>query len=316
MGVLRSTSTNTTTSASLEHEEGPLSSKNLHSRTGHGLASPPRQRTWRPRPGTAEHRAKALRDIGHNEDSRRGYQQVAEAGGRLARAARRGLAQAARLAGDFPTALATARTLGWEGRHQRVLGDLYWIQGEAQHAADAYLAGRLEAEQHAKAGEAAHTQALRALALAFVDPHRADEELDLAAQLLAGLDLRATTFNAAIASLVRDAGGPDVEDRARTLRADLDGAGLTSTTPTLEIALAFHQAVLDDHQALAATIARLRQQTSDGAFAYYTDIAHFMAGLPLPEGHTAPNWLDDAAATRTRWRDIVTERRDLLHAPQ
>ncbi|MEU5234609.1 ATP/GTP-binding protein [Streptomyces anulatus] len=262
------------------------------------------------------YRAKALRDIGHNEDSRRGYQQVAEAGGRLVRAARRGLAQAARLAGDFPTALATARTLGWEGRHQRVLGDLYWIQGEAQQAAAAYLAGRLEAEQHAKAGEAAHNQALRALALAFVDPHRADEELDLAAQLLAGLDLRATTFNAAIASLVRDAGSPDVEDRARSLRADLDGAGLTSTTPTLDIALAFHQAVLDDHRALAATIARLRQQTSNGAFAYYTDIAHFMAGLSLPEDHIPPNWLDDAAATRTRWRDIVTARRDLLHAPR
>ncbi|MFJ3439466.1 hypothetical protein ACIPMU_38890 [Streptomyces cyaneofuscatus] len=243
-------------------------------------------------------------------------QQVAESGGRLTQAARRGLAQAARLASDFPTALATARTLGWEGRHQRVLGDLHWIQGKAERAAEAYLAGRLEAEQHAKAGEAAHNQALRALALAFIDPHRADEELDLAAQLLAGLDLRATTINAAMASLVRDAGSPDIEDRARTLRTELDVAGLTSTTPTLEIALAVHQALLDDHQALAATISRLREQTRDGTFAYYTDIAHFMADLPLPDGHTPPRWLDDETATRTRWRTVITTRRDLLRTPQ
>ncbi|WP_206189686.1 hypothetical protein [Streptomyces griseoruber] len=258
------------------------------------------------------YRAKALRDIGRPQDSRRGYQQVADADGRLAQAARRGLAQAARLAGDFPTALAAAQTLGWEGRHQRVLGDLYWIQGEPQRAAEAYLAGRLEAEQHAKAGEAAHNQALRALALAFVDPVQADDELDLAERLLNGLDLRATTINAAIAAVIRDAGSPTVEDRVRTLRTELDVAGLTSMTPTLETAAAFHQAVLDDHEALTATIARLHEQTDDGTYAYYTDIAHFMADLPLPAGHTPPLWLDGEQATRSRWRALVTARRDLL----
>ncbi|MFM9812835.1 ATP/GTP-binding protein [Streptomyces scabiei] len=258
------------------------------------------------------YRAKALRDIGRIEDSRRDYQQVADGRGRLAQAARRGLAQAARLAGDFPTTLAAAQTLGWEGRHQRVLGDLYWIQGQPQRAAEAYLAGRLEAEQHAKAGEAAHNQALRALALAFVDPLQADDELDLAEQLLASLDLRASTINAAIASLIRDAGSPAIDDRARTLRTELDVAGLTSMTSTLEVAVAFHQAVLDDHEALNATITRLREQTSDGTYAYYTDIAHFMAGLPLPTEHTPPRWLDGEGATRARWRALVTARRDLL----
>ncbi|MFF3907768.1 hypothetical protein ACFYZJ_17585 [Streptomyces sp. NPDC001848] len=71
-----------------------------------------------------------------------------------------------------------------------------WLQGKPERAAAAYLAGRTEAEQHAKAGEAAHNQALRALAVAFHDPHQADDEIDLAHQLLANLDLRATTINA------------------------------------------------------------------------------------------------------------------------
>lgn len=173
------------------------------------------------------YRAKAHRDTGHTQDSRRGMQQVVDGGGRLAQAARRGLAQAARLTGDFPTAFHAAQTLGWEGRHQRVLGDVWWVQGEPARAAAAYLAGRTEAEQHAKAGEAAHNQALRALAVAFFAPDQADEELDLAEQLLAHLDLRATTINAAIAALIRDAGNPALEDRVRALRAELDAAGLT-----------------------------------------------------------------------------------------
>ncbi|MFI9781077.1 hypothetical protein ACIHCV_41710 [Streptomyces sp. NPDC051956] len=262
------------------------------------------------------YRAKALRDIGRTAHSRRDYQHVADGEGRLAPAARRGLAQAARLAGDFPTALAAAQQLGWEGRHQRVLGDLYWIQGQPERAAQAYRAGRTEAEEHAKAGEMAHNQALRSLAIAFTDPRLADDELDLAEQLLVGLDLRATTINAAIAALVRDAGNPGVNDRARTLRTELDIAGLTSTTPTLDIAHAFHQAVLDDQHALTATIEQLQEQTRGGAYAYYVDIAQFMADLPLPADHTPPRWLDTEQATRSRWRDLVLRRQDLLRAVQ
>ncbi|MEU9291989.1 hypothetical protein AB0D57_47300 [Streptomyces sp. NPDC048275] len=259
------------------------------------------------------YRAKAHRDIGHSADSRRGYQQVVDGGGRLAPAARRGLAQAARLAGDFPTTYAAAQTLGWEGRHQRVLGDVWWVQGEPARAAAAYQAGRLEAEQHAKAGEAAHNQARRALAIAFYDPHQADDEIDLAEQLLAHLDLRATTINAAIAALIRDAGTPTLDDRVRALRTELDVAGLTSMTPTLELALAFHQAALEDRDGLSAAISRLRELTRDGDYAYYVDIAHFMADLSLPAEHTAPRWLDGEQATRARWQTLVTDRRDLLH---
>ncbi|MGW3271261.1 hypothetical protein ACWDFH_07275 [Streptomyces kronopolitis] len=62
------------------------------------------------------YRAKADRDLGRSEASRHGMQLVADGGGRLAPAARRSLA---RLAGDFPTAHAIARTLGWKGRESR-----------------------------------------------------------------------------------------------------------------------------------------------------------------------------------------------------
>jgi hypothetical protein len=76
------------------------------------------------------YRAKAERDLGRSAASRQGMQLVANGGGRLAPAARRGLAHLARLAGAFPTALDSARTLGWEGRHHRVEGDVWWLQGD------------------------------------------------------------------------------------------------------------------------------------------------------------------------------------------
>ncbi|WP_371642677.1 hypothetical protein [Streptomyces mirabilis] len=156
------------------------------------------------------YRAKSLRDTGLAAQSRRDYQQVADQGGRLAPAARRGLAHAARLTGDFPTALAAAQNLGWEGRHQRVMGDLYWLQGQPARAAAAYLAGRTEAEQHGTAGEAAHNQALRAFAIALYAPDQATAEIDLAYQLLASLNLRATTINVVRAEYCIHAGhSPD-----------------------------------------------------------------------------------------------------------
>ncbi|MGC4984649.1 ATP/GTP-binding protein [Streptomyces sp. DT193] len=259
------------------------------------------------------YRAKSLRDTGRAAESRRDYQQVADQGGRLAPAARRGLAHAARLAGDFPTALAAAQNLGWEGRHQRVLGDLYWLQGQPERAAAAYLAGRTEAEQHGKAGEAAHNQALRAFAIALYAPDQATAEIDLAHQLLAGLNLRATTINVRRAELIRDAGSDSVDDQIAALRTELDIAGLASLAPAIELACAFHQAVLEDHTALHATLARLREQTSDEDHAYFVDIAQFMADVPVDQT-SAVQWLDSEQHTRSRWRGLVIARQAHLHA--
>jgi hypothetical protein len=258
--------------------------------------------------------AKAHRDLGRSEASRHGMQLVADGQGRLAPAARRGLAHLARLAGDFPTALATAETLGWEGRHHRVEGDVLWPQGDMERAATAYEAARTEAEQHGVAGEQAIAQTQRAFVLAFTDPDLADDELDLAQHLLSGLDLRATTLTTQIAALIRDAGTTtkDLEDRARILRTEINIAGLASAqAATLELALCFHHTVQDARDDLAAAISRLRDLTRGGDYAYYVDIAHHMADLPLDTPSPA-HWLDGPETTRTRWRALVTTRRQHL----
>ncbi|MGW8065918.1 hypothetical protein ACVV2G_27515 [Streptomyces ziwulingensis] len=49
------------------------------------------------------------------------------------------------------------------------------------------------------------------------------------------------------------------------------------------------------------------RDTRGGDFAYYSDIAAFMAGLPLPEA-SPTRWIDGAQHTRWRWR-LVTARR-------
>ncbi|WP_442738395.1 hypothetical protein ACQUSN_21260 [Streptomyces pseudogriseolus] len=82
----------------------------------------------------------------------------------------------------------------------------------------------------------------------------------------------------------------------------------------VELALCFHYAVLDAQDDLATAIARLRELTQSGDYAYYVEIAHFMAGLPLTE-HIAPaRWLDGERQTRERWRNLVETRRNRLGA--
>ncbi|MGI5401366.1 ATP/GTP-binding protein [Streptomyces sp. CA-135486] len=255
--------------------------------------------------------AKAQRDLGRTEESRRGMEQVIAGGGRMAPAAERGLAHLSPLLGDFPTAIEAAQTLGWEGRHQRVLGEVWWVQGEMARAAAAYQAARIEAEQHSIAGEAATSQSMRALALAFIHPDEADE-LELAEQLLSRVNIRASRINAEIAALVRDAGtSGDLEDRAAHLRTEISVSGLASVETTLELAMCFHHAVLDAHAELEASISRLRELTQSGNYTYYVDIAHFMADRSLG-GASAARWLDGEQPPRSRWRTLVTERREYL----
>ncbi|WP_138894532.1 ATP/GTP-binding protein [Streptomyces chryseus] len=252
------------------------------------------------------YRAKANRDLGRNETSRQGMQQVAVGGGRLALRARRGLADAARIDGDFPTALTAAQGLGFEGREQRVLGDIWWAHADLDQAITAYETARTEAERHGNTGEQAITQARLTLAVAFTDPARADDEITLATQLLDGLAQRATTLITHIAALIRDAGSPDVTDRAQTLRTELTVAGLTWLGPTLDVALAFHHAVLGNRHDLAATADQLRESTTTGSYAYYAHIAAALGGLPQPQPPV--RWLEDDHTVRDRWHTLVTTR--------
>ncbi|WP_380286467.1 ATP/GTP-binding protein [Kitasatospora purpeofusca] len=262
------------------------------------------------------YRAKAHRDLGRAAASRQGMQQVAAGTTRLAPAARRGLAHLARLDGDFPTALATAQNLGWAGRQHRVLGDLWWVHAEMDQAAAAYEAARTDAEHHGVAGEAATSQAQLAFVRAFTDPEAADDDLHLADQFLTGLDLRATTLTTRIAALVRDAGTPGdtIPERADVLAAEVRASGVRAAHTALALAVCFHHAVRDDpddQTALATAIRDLDQLTRDRDYAYYTDIAHFMAGLPLQFPSPA-RWYDGPDQVRNRWRTLVTARRTHL----
>ncbi|MEV7980862.1 ATP/GTP-binding protein [Streptomyces sp. NPDC086519] len=259
------------------------------------------------------YRAKAHRDLGDSPASRAGMQAVADGQGRLAPAARRGLAHLARMAGDFPTALATAYTLGWEGRHHRVEGDIWWPHGDMDRAAAAYATARDEAEHHGVTGERGNSQAHRAFALSFTDPDVVDDELALAEQLLAGVDLRATTLITHIAALARDAGrtDADVDDRAQVLRTEIRTAGVAYLELALDLTLAFHHAVRADHEQAAATVARIQANTIGGDYAYYADIACYMANLTVQETAGA-QWVDGADVVRARWRDLVLTRRTHL----
>ncbi|MEU2956708.1 hypothetical protein [Streptomyces xanthochromogenes] len=154
------------------------------------------------------YRAKAYKDLARNDDARTGMQHVADTGGRLAPKALRGLANLARLASDFPTALAAVPALGWEGRHHRVLGDIHCSHANTTQAVAAFEAGRIEAEQRGALGERAMLQVRTALALSFADPQRAEDELALAHQLLDGLDQRANRLLAHITAGIKNAGTP------------------------------------------------------------------------------------------------------------
>ncbi|NGO77746.1 ATP/GTP-binding protein [Streptomyces sp. YC504] len=261
------------------------------------------------------YQAKAQRDLGRTADSRAGMQLVAAGGGRLATAARRGLAHLARISGDFPTALEAARTLGVSGRHHRVRGDVLWPQGDMTGAAAAYEAARNEADQHGVAGERAHGQAHRALAVAFINPAAADDEIDLAHHYLTGLDLRATTLTVQIAELVRDAGTTTTQfgDRAHLLRTEAELAGLTAVQVLLELAVAFHQAV--QAAPIDGVLERLRTLTAGGEYPYYVDIAAFMADRPL-EAPSPASWLTGLQHTRERWHSLVAIRRNSLRRPR
>ncbi len=77
----------------------------------------------------------------------------------------------------------------------------------------------------------------------------------------------------------------------------------------LELGLVPHHTVRGVTADLAATIGRLHELTASGNFGFFTEIAHFMADLPLPEPGSRTRWLDGEAPVRERWQALVTARR-------
>jgi len=255
------------------------------------------------------YRAKASRDLGYFDASRQDLHRIRSAGGRLAASAGRGIAHLSRCAGEFQETLDLAEHMGWEGRHQRLIGDVWWAHGDMDRAAAAYLADRLEAEQHHSLAEAALAQAHLAFTTCFTDPAGGDAEIVLAEELLAGVSLRSAALAARIAALVRDAGrSEDLHDRADLLRAEIQASGLAYAATRLELALCFHHAIRDEPDRVTAHITRLRQLTGNGGSTAYVEAAHFMAGLPLPPDLRRTSWVDSEEATRGRWRSVVTNR--------
>ncbi|MDQ0938347.1 hypothetical protein QFZ67_000052 [Streptomyces sp. V1I1] len=111
----------------------------------------------------------------------------------------------------------------------------------------------------------------------------------------------------------------NLEDRARLLRTEIDNAGFNSAQPTLELAVCFHHAVLGAHGELAAETAWLREMIQGGDYAYYVDIAQFMADIPLPiEPASQARWLDGEQPTRPSQpseRESIIRRGSLRRSP-
>ncbi|MFF3727422.1 hypothetical protein ACFYYM_34210 [Streptomyces erythrochromogenes] len=151
------------------------------------------------------------------------------------------------------------------------------------------------------------------LAVSFADLVRADDELALAHELLDGLDQCSHTLDAHVVALIKDACTGDVTLRAEGLQADIEAAGLPFLHRFAGFPLAFHDAVRGEDQDLAAAIDRLRTLTATGDFAYFTDIAHFMAALPLLEPSII-RWTTSEGDVRSAWHGLVRAGQECLLA--
>ncbi|MGW0734435.1 ATP/GTP-binding protein [Streptomyces sp. NPDC002851] len=254
--------------------------------------------------------AECERDLGNFDRSLRGMRQVADAGGRLAPTAARGLVHLARRVGRFPQVYATAEALGVEGRRDRALGDLWWTQGNMALACSSYAVNRDQALRLGQPGEAALSQACLAFAAAFQGRPRAREEITRAEDALAGVSIRWAEIQTKIASLVRDAGvAIDLPTRAQALADEAREAGLTSSIAYVRFALCLHAAVLGEPALLSEAREQLRACVRGEEFAYLLELAYLMAGEEPPGDLPRAQWVDEEDQVRARWTSIVDDRR-------
>ncbi|MFE0421537.1 ATP/GTP-binding protein [Streptomyces sp. NPDC058953] len=254
--------------------------------------------------------AECERDLGRFELSLAGMRQVVDLGGRLAPTAARGLAHLARRVGRFPQVRTAAESLGTEGRRDRVLGDLWWSQGNAALACSSYATSRDEALETGQPGEAALSQACLAFAAAFQDRPRAAEQIARAEEMLGHVSIRWAEVHTRIAALVRDAGvAADLPERAEDVARQAQESGLTSSVAYVRFAECVHAAVLGSAQSREEARGRLSACVRGEEFAYLLELAHLMEGEAPPGDLPLAQWLDGQAQVQARWTALVDDRR-------
>ncbi|WP_326600308.1 ATP/GTP-binding protein [Streptomyces sp. NBC_01803] len=256
------------------------------------------------------HLAECARDLGHLDASAAGMRHVVQANARLAGRAARGLAHLSRRLGRFPDVLDAANRLGPDGRKQRVLGDLWWTQGDIAASCAAYAAGRDEAEEQRLYGEAALSQACLAFAAAFQDRQRAQEQIDRARSMLGQADIRWATVQVSIAELLRDAGNDgDVQDRAEAVVREAEVGGLSSSIAYARFALCFHAVITGEVSLIATARSQLQRCVRGAEFAYLLELSYFMTGSEPPHHLHRAQWIDGRERTADRWSGLVIGRR-------
>lgn len=257
--------------------------------------------------------AECQRDLGRPQESAAGMRLVAVGSGPLAADAARGLVHLGRRLGDFPAVHAAAQQLGRDSRHHRTLGDLWWTQGSIALACAAYDNACRQAEAESAHGEAALSRACLAFAAAFQDHARADQQIQLAEQLLQSAHIRWAEIQTRNAALLRDAGAdPAMPARAAEVEADAQAGGLTSSVAYARLAVCFHHAVRADQSALDAARVRLRSCVNGAEFAYLLEISHFFDSSEPPPDLPRANWIDGTQATAARWAAVAADRRAAL----
>ncbi|WP_159047655.1 hypothetical protein [Streptomyces sp. WM6378] len=78
--------------------------------------------------------------------------------------------------------------------------------------------------------------------------------------------------------------------------------------------MTFHHTIRCAVASITASLPRLHGLTQNGDDAYSVDIAHFMAGNPMPRPGSRPRWFDGEATTPERWSANVAQQKQARSA--
>ncbi|WP_207400756.1 hypothetical protein [Actinomadura roseirufa] len=254
--------------------------------------------------------AECDRELGDLRASLEGMRDVAARGGALAPDAARGILHLTRRLGHFSEAIALAEELGDAGKRDRAIGEILWSQGAIAPACASFTQARDLALNSGLDGEAGLCQAYLAFASAFQDRGRSIQQIERAADMLAGTHARFAELQVGNARLLLDAGRADnLPDRAAALVASAVENGLSSCAAYARLAACFHAAIRGSAELMDAARSQLRESVHGDEFAYLMEISYFMTNENVPSSLPKARWIDGDMRTRARWRRLVTERR-------